>query len=112
MNDVVANGRLFLFNPLNFFAVLVDVKLRNAANWNLEETLYIIIHNLTPKLTEEWLEALNNRTLDALHRLLCLDALIDALLNEDAIQGSRMEKIVKLAKAYFKLLASKLHKTL
>ena len=100
MLDVVA-GLLFLGErPLYVLAVLVYVELRNAADLELEKPLHVVVDDVAPQLLPERLEPLDDGAAHALCRLLLFDALVDALLDADALQGPLVENVVELGEAY------------
>ena len=98
---------------IDLLAVLVDVELRDAANLELEEALYVVIgDDLAAQLLHVRHEAGAHGVPDALHRFLLLDALVDALLNEDAVKRTRVIEVVQLSKAYLLLALRQLRKPL
>ena len=81
-----------------------DVELRDAADLQLEQALDVVVrYLLAAQLLHERLEAGAYRVLHALERLLGLDALVDALLDEDAVERARVEEVVELAEADLEL---------
>ena len=112
MDEVVLNLLLLVLDRLDLVPVLVDVELGDAADRNLEESVDVLVRDIVPELIPERLEALLHRRLDALHRLLLLDALVDALLDEDAVERTGVEELVQLLEADLLLLLGKRHQAI
>ena len=112
MDEVVLDLLLLVLDRLDLVPVLVDVELGDAANRNLEEPVDVLVRDIVAKLLSEGLEALLHRRLDALHRLFLLDALVDALLDEDAVKRTGVEEIVQLPEPDLLLLLGEVHEAI
>ena len=109
MHEVVVHLLLLGEDVLDRLAVLVDVELGDAADRDLEQALHVVKRHVAAQLGAVRLEALDHGLLHALVRLLLLDALVDALLHEDAVEGAGVEEVVQLREADLQLAAREEH---
>jgi len=101
--EVLAGLSKVGFDLLHLFAVLVDVEKGNPADTDLEEAVDIRVSDRADEFLGKGLEAVVNRGSDRFVSLALLDALVDALLDEDAFEGSEMEFLLQLGLPQFEL---------
>ena len=113
MDKIVLDLALLLLDRLDLLAVLVDVELRDAADLELEEALDVVVgYHLAAKFFHVRDEAGADGVPHAFHRLLLLDALVDAFLDEDAVKRARVEEIVELSEANLLFALRELHQAI
>ena len=70
--------------------MFVDVKEGDAADADLEEAIDVFVGNVTQQFLLERFEAIVNGLNDRFVGFALLDFLVDALLDENALQGARV----------------------
>ena len=88
---------------VHLFAVLADVEERDPADADLQEALDVRVGQGAGQLGGEGLEAIHHGGVDGLVRFALLDLLVDALLDEDALQRAEIEVFLQLALAQLQL---------
>ena len=94
--QILPRLRQVILHLLHFLAMLVDVEKRDAADAHGQEALDIRVRKLANQLLAERLETLVHGGHNGLIGLALLDLLVDALLDENALQRPEMELILEL----------------
>ena len=101
------------FDLCNLIPVLLYIKEGDAPDRDLQQSLYIvIIERFSAKLCLEWNKAIDYSLLHILLRLLCLDFLIDPLLDEDTLERPCPEPFKKMLLIILKLCCKDLDQML
>ena len=88
---------------LHFLAVLLQVVEGDAADGDLEEPVHVLVGDIAHQFLAEWLQSGADRLLDLGDAGALLDALVDAVLDEDALQGELLDGLQLVLQLQFQL---------
>ena len=98
------------FNLLDLLSVFLDIKEGDSPDWDLQESLYIVVvRENTFDFIQEGLEACYDSLFHAFCRLFVFNLFIDSLLNEDPFQRPCPEFVFQVAHFNVELFSESIH---
>ena len=88
----------------NLVAVFVDVEKRDAADWNFQKGIHIVVGDFADKLLFERFESVFHGIVHILGGLHLLNLFVDSFLNKNALKGSCMKFLSEFCPLEFKLV--------